>query len=87
MHWIVTTGVTNGWTEDHSKKLYRRTMEMEQMTAYLLTEIRTNQAKAGANLKEMTARQPRKDDGQVRCPSQMDDGKDGFPARENGGHG
>jgi hypothetical protein len=62
-------------------------METEQMTAYLIAEIRTYQDKADANLKEKTARQPRKYDGQVRCQSRMDDGKDGFSARENGARG
>jgi hypothetical protein len=38
----VTTGVRSGWIADRSKKLYRHTMEVEQMIERLLAEIRTN---------------------------------------------
>jgi hypothetical protein len=47
----MTTGARSciNWIGDRSKKLYRRAMEMEQMMARLLaeikTEIRTNLAK------------------------------------------
>jgi hypothetical protein len=36
----VTTGVRSGWTGERSKKLYRHTMEMEQMMARLPDEIK-----------------------------------------------
>jgi hypothetical protein len=38
----MTTGVRSGWIGDRSKKLYRHTVEMEQMMACLLAEIKTN---------------------------------------------
>jgi hypothetical protein len=48
------TGVRSGWIGDHSKKLlYRHTVEMEQMMACLLAEMKTNQARTAASLKEM----------------------------------
>jgi hypothetical protein len=42
----------NIWAEDTGSS-YRYTVEMEQMTARLLAEIRTNQAKTDAKLTEM----------------------------------
>jgi hypothetical protein len=57
-------GVKSGWIGDRSKKLYRHTMEMKQIMARLLAEIRTNheemrinQENMDANLKEMKASQ------------------------------
>jgi hypothetical protein len=38
----VTTGVRSGWIGDGSKKLYRHTVEMEQMMTHLWAKIRTN---------------------------------------------
>jgi hypothetical protein len=35
----VTTGIRSGWIGERSKKLYRRTMEMEQVMERLLAEI------------------------------------------------
>jgi hypothetical protein len=60
----VTSGVRSDWIGDRSKKLYRHTMEMEQMMARLPGEIKTGirsnqaktdyiQAKADAKLREM----------------------------------
>jgi uncharacterized coiled-coil protein SlyX len=50
-----------GWIVDCSKKLYRHKMGMEQMMACLLdeikAEIRTNQAKTVAYLRQMIASQ------------------------------
>jgi 23S rRNA pseudoU1915 N3-methylase RlmH len=49
----MTTGVKSDWIGNCIGSLYRHTMEMEQMMACLLDEIRTNQTKADTNLKEM----------------------------------
>jgi transcription termination factor NusB len=49
------TGVRSGWIGDLSKKLYCHIMEMEQMMACLLAEIRTNQEKTDANEAKMDA--------------------------------
>jgi N-formylglutamate amidohydrolase len=50
-----------GWIGDHSKKLYHYKLEMEKMMECLLdnikAEIRTNQEKTDANLRQMTAGQ------------------------------
>jgi hypothetical protein len=71
-------------------------METEQMTARLLTkmkaEIRTSQAKADGNLKEMmeemTASQELLKEemlAKLNAHHKKNDGQDGLPARENGG--
>jgi hypothetical protein len=44
----VTTLVRSGWTGDHRKKLYRNTVEMEQMLERLQAEMRTNREEMGA---------------------------------------
>jgi hypothetical protein len=59
----------NYWAEDDIASLYRHTVETEQMMARLLAEVRTNQTKADANLKDIKEelkKQPRKDASQDR---------------------
>jgi aminopeptidase-like protein len=51
----VTTGVRSASIGDRSEKQYRHTTKMEQMMARLLTEMRANQEKTEANLKEIRA--------------------------------
>jgi hypothetical protein len=41
----VTTGVRSGLIGDCNKRVYRHTMEMEQMMALLLAEIRKTERK------------------------------------------
>jgi hypothetical protein len=41
MLYHVTSGVSSDWIGDSSKKLYCHTMEMEQMMACLLAEMKT----------------------------------------------
>jgi hypothetical protein len=49
------TGVRSGWVGDRSKNLHRHAMEMEQIMARLLTDIKTetriNKGKTDATLK------------------------------------
>jgi hypothetical protein len=56
----MTTGVRSGWIANYIGLSCRHIMEMEEMMAHLLAEmkaeIRTNQAKADTSLKEMMAR-------------------------------
>jgi hypothetical protein len=77
----MTAGVKCNWIEDYNKKLYRCTMELEQMMAHLLAEMETNQDRHQSKGNESWSRasegrntgqdgkQPRKDGCQVRCPS------------------
>jgi hypothetical protein len=48
----MTIGIST-WIGDRSKKLYHHTMEMEQMMARLLAEMKSNQAKMVTSLKEI----------------------------------
>jgi hypothetical protein len=47
--YYVITDVRRGWIGDHSKTLHRHAVEVEQMIACLLAEIRTIQERRDAN--------------------------------------
>jgi hypothetical protein len=88
MLYHVTSGVRSAWIGDCSKKLYINTMEMEQMMACLLTEMKTNQAKTRHQSKGNEVRndsQPQGvDDSNERRPQGVDGNNRNQPRKDDG---